>query len=80
MSNYRFSVLKGPSGGLGFMSKGERYREHAADCARLSTSVCDDQARTVLLHMATAWLRLAECAEQTGRPACASAAPSRVQP
>jgi hypothetical protein len=48
------------------LTNAKRYREYAADCARLSAVACDERSRAVLLHMACAWLRLAEWAERDG--------------
>jgi hypothetical protein len=48
------------------MSRAEKYRQHAADCARLAQSVSAPQDRAVLMEMAAMWLRLAERAEATG--------------
>jgi hypothetical protein len=42
-------------------SRAERFREYAADCAKLAAaSAKDDQGRAVLALIADAWLRLAE--------------------
>jgi len=46
------------------MTKIEHYRATATNCARMSVVMCDERARAALLHLATAWLRLADWAEQ----------------
>ena len=48
-------------------SKADRYRELAAECAKLAKGVLDDRAKSMLLDMADGWLRLAEWAEKQKR-------------
>ncbi len=42
----------------------DEYRRHAGECLRIAEHVTNSQSRTVLIHMAQAWLRLARQAEK----------------
>ncbi|HEY6331111.1 MAG TPA: hypothetical protein VI756_17415 [Blastocatellia bacterium] len=48
--------------------KAEQFRQHAADCVKLAAAATDHQARTALMHMASAWLRLIEWHEKLAEP------------
>jgi hypothetical protein len=43
-----------------FMGRSDAYRANALDCAKLAEVINNLQARTMLLSMAEAWLRLAD--------------------
>jgi hypothetical protein len=53
---------------MGNAEKSDWFRERAIDCAKLATTANDDQVRAVLMHMADAWLRLAEWRRTTDNP------------
>ena len=42
----------------------EKYRRHAAECLRIAEVVTDPQNRILLIHMAQAWLLLAQQIEK----------------
>jgi hypothetical protein len=42
------------------MGKSDAYRRYAKDCLELASTFQSPDARAVLLHMAQAWLRLAD--------------------
>jgi hypothetical protein len=46
---------------------GDEYKAHAAECVRLAEQVKDQAAKTKLIDMAAAWLRLAELAEKNSQ-------------
>jgi hypothetical protein len=50
-------------------SKPKLFRDHAADCTRLAAVAKDERSRAMLMHMAAAWVRLAESLEKTLEPA-----------
>jgi hypothetical protein len=54
----------GDYGGCALKSTAKGYRERAVDCAMLAAAAKDDRARTMLMHMAGAWLRLADWQNQ----------------
>jgi hypothetical protein len=45
-------------------TKADWSRERAADCAKLAAAAMDCKAKAMLMHMADAWLRLAEWQEK----------------
>jgi hypothetical protein len=45
------------------MAKAEDYRRYAAECLRLAQRSPGEAEKTILLHMAETWRRLAEQAE-----------------
>jgi hypothetical protein len=49
-------------------SKAKFFRDRAADCARLAAVAKDERARAMLIHMAAAWVWLAESLEKTLEP------------
>ena len=49
-------------------SKAKFFRDRAADCARLAAVAKDERARAMLIHMAAAWVRVAESLEKTLEP------------
>jgi hypothetical protein len=46
------------------MAADDEYRKHAEACLRVAEDVTNSQSRTLLIHMAQAWLRLASRAEK----------------
>jgi hypothetical protein len=48
------------------MAYAETYRRYAAECLRMSHQRSDPDAKTVLVQMATMWIKLAEIAEKNG--------------
>lgn len=42
----------------------EDYRRHAALCLKLANEATDERSKSVLIDMASAWMRLAEQAEK----------------
>jgi hypothetical protein len=48
--------------------KSDWFRERAIDCAKLAAAANDGQVRAVLMHMADAWLRLADWRQTTDNP------------
>jgi hypothetical protein len=49
------------------MKRSDAYRASAMDCARLAEVINNLKARTMLLSMAEAWLRLADYVEDRER-------------
>ena len=48
------------------MSKQDEFRNRAEECVQLAQSVRTPEQRTMLLHIAETWLRLADDARHNG--------------
>jgi hypothetical protein len=46
------------------LTKSDEFRERAGECVKLAAAATDEKARAALMHMADAWVRLAEGREK----------------
>jgi len=61
------------------MAQASDYRKHADECTELAQTARTPSQRTMLLHIADTWLRLARDADENERPKDGSGArPART--